>query len=437
MKTNLQPLKISPNGRFLTCQDGSPFFWLGDTAWELFHRLSLKETRFYFQNRIDKGFTIIQAVILAELDGLTTPNAAGHLPLKDLDPCQPNEAYFKHVDEVVAMAAEMGLYLALLPTWGDKYNKKWGTGPEVFTPENARTYGEFLAKRFAKYPHLVWVMGGDRAPEDKEDQQIIEQMALGISTFDKTSLITYHPGGGTIASDLFPNASWLQIDMFQSRHQKQFREYRFVNKARSRKPIRPVINGEPGYENIPNLLNKWHFQRLNATDVRLSAYWSMLSGAAGYTYGCNEVWQMHTEKSNPLFGAQMSWDKALDLPGATQVGFLPKLFVKLPWQEMVVSTKVFAGLKWPLHPQKLALTTVDQGCILIYQPRGSKIKTRINRSILNKAEAYWINPQDGKVEALKGRLSNTFQTPNRLQDWLLLIVSGSYQGQWKFQKPDS
>ena len=75
----------------------------------------------------------------------------------------------------------------------------------------------------------------------------------------------------------------------------------------------------------------------------------------------------------------MSWDKALDLPGATQVGFLPKLFVKLPWQEMLVSTKVFAGLKWPLHPQKLALTTVDQGCILIYQPRGSKIKTRINK----------------------------------------------------------
>ena len=146
---------------------------------------------------------------------------------------------------------------------------------------------------------------------------------------------------------------------------------------------------------------------------------------------------MHTEKSNPLFGAQMSWDKALDLPGATQVGFLPKLFVKLPWQEMLVSTKVFAGLKWPLHPQKLALTTVDQGCILIYQPRGSKIKTRINKTILNKAEAYWINPQDGKVEALKRRLSNTFQTPNRFQDWLLLIVSGSYQEQWKLQKPDS
>lgn len=95
-----------------------------------------------------------------------------------------------------------------------------GTGPEIFTPKNAETFGELLAKRFAKYPHLVWVLGGDRAPEDQEDEEIIEQMALGIRAIDKTSLITYHPGGGTIASDLFPNASWLQIDMFQSRHQK-------------------------------------------------------------------------------------------------------------------------------------------------------------------------------------------------------------------------
>ena len=107
--------------------------------------------------------------------------------------------------------------------------------------------------------------------------------------------------------------------MFQSKHQKNFREYTFVNKARNRQPVRPVINGEPGYENIPNLLNKWNFQRLDAADVRLSAYWSMLSGAAGYTYGCNEVWQMNTAESTPLFGAHLSWQEALDLPGARKL----------------------------------------------------------------------------------------------------------------------
>src|SRR5829696_3180637 len=32
-------LKVSENRRFLVKEDGSPFFYLGDTAWELFHRL--------------------------------------------------------------------------------------------------------------------------------------------------------------------------------------------------------------------------------------------------------------------------------------------------------------------------------------------------------------------------------------------------------------
>ena len=36
-------LKVSENRRFLVGVDGSPFFYLGDTAWELFHRLNREE----------------------------------------------------------------------------------------------------------------------------------------------------------------------------------------------------------------------------------------------------------------------------------------------------------------------------------------------------------------------------------------------------------
>ncbi len=45
-------------------------------------------------------------------------------------------------DYVLKRAAEFGLYIGLLPTWGDKYNKKWGRGPEIFTGENAAGGGE-------------------------------------------------------------------------------------------------------------------------------------------------------------------------------------------------------------------------------------------------------------------------------------------------------
>src|ERR687894_371368 len=62
-------LKVSENGRFLVHEDGSPFFYLGDTAWELFHRLDREEADRYLADRAGKRFTVIQAVALAELEG--------------------------------------------------------------------------------------------------------------------------------------------------------------------------------------------------------------------------------------------------------------------------------------------------------------------------------------------------------------------------------
>jgi len=72
----------------------------------LFHRLDKDETEKYHENRRAKGFTVIQAVILAELDGLNFPNTEGNRPLIDNDPPKSNEAYFSHVDWVIKKARE-------------------------------------------------------------------------------------------------------------------------------------------------------------------------------------------------------------------------------------------------------------------------------------------------------------------------------------------
>ena len=151
VERRLPRLKVSDNGRFLVTEDGRPFFWLGDTAWELFHRLTREEAARYLDNRAALGFTVVQAVVLAELDGLRTPNAYGHLPLVNDDPTRPavrpgpRNDYWDHVDEIVRMANERAIYIGMLPTWGDKWNKKWGIGPEIFTPQNAEQYGEWRA----------------------------------------------------------------------------------------------------------------------------------------------------------------------------------------------------------------------------------------------------------------------------------------------------
>src|SRR6187399_2857130 len=97
-------LMVSKDKHYLVKKDGKPFFWLGDTAWELFHRLNREEAERYLRNRAERRFTVIQAVALAELDGLDDPNPYGERPLVDHDPTKPNEKYFQHVDWIVAKA---------------------------------------------------------------------------------------------------------------------------------------------------------------------------------------------------------------------------------------------------------------------------------------------------------------------------------------------
>ncbi|MEI8633715.1 DUF4038 domain-containing protein [Vibrio sp. PP-XX7] len=180
-------LEVAANGRYLQYEDKTPFFYLGDTAWSLFHRLNREEADLYLNDRAKKGFTVIQAVALAELDGLTKPNPYGDLPLMNLDPSQPNEKYFQHVDYIVEQAESLGLHIGFLPTWG-KYWKS-GDATKIFTPENAKTYGRFLGQRYRDKP-IIWILGGDQNVVTQEERSIIDAMAAGLREGD---------GGGTLS----------------------------------------------------------------------------------------------------------------------------------------------------------------------------------------------------------------------------------------------
>lgn len=332
---DLPLLKISDNREYIVSQEGEPFIWLGGTAWELIHQLTKEEIDLYLTDRANKGFTLIQTVILAEHDGLNTPNAYGDKPLINNNPENLNERYFEVVDYVIKSSAQLGLYVGLLPAWGDKFNKKWGVGPEIFNPENAEKYGELLAKRYLSYNNIIWILGGDRGPENENHYSIIRAMAKGIRKIDTRHLISYHPVGGKKASDFFNNDIWLDIDMFQSGHSRIAKEYNYVRDTKKSATERPIINGEARYENIPDRFweNK-DYGWLDDADVRVSAYWTMLSGAAGYTYGCNDIWQMYDINRAPAINARTGWKTALELPGSSQMKYMKDIFMILPWQNM-------------------------------------------------------------------------------------------------------
>ena len=419
----MKRLRVSDNKRFLVYSDGTPFFYLGDTAWELFHRLNREEADLYLRDRAAKRFTVIQAVVLAEYDGLHVPNPYGHLPLRDDDPTMPNEPYFEHVDYIVNKAQELGLFIGMLPTWGDKWNKKWGVGPEIFTPGNARTYGRFLGRRYAD-KQVIWILGGDRPVESDVHREIIRQMALGLKEGDGgTHLCSFHPVGWHTSAEWWHDDDWLEFNMLQSGHRRNRDNYNVIAADYARTPVKPCMDAEPAYEDIPSdfdLENGY----LDDYDVRKGLYWALFAGACGHTYGCNDIWQMWQEGRVPNVYARRPWHKAIYLPGSGQVQHARALiesrpyFMRIPDQTLIVSD---AG-EGTHHVQ--ATRGDDGSYAFIYLPSGRPVTVNLEKLSGDTLNVHWFDPRTGQAYPagqIAKRGHHEFTPPPARPDWVLVL----------------
>lgn len=431
-------LKVSDNRRFLVFEDGTPFFYLGDTGWELFHRLNKEETEKYLENRRSLGFTVIQAVILAEVDGLNTPNMEGNKPLTDNNPMKPNEDYFAHVDWVIKKAAEKGILIGLLPTWGDKWNRKWGAGPQIFNPENARAWGKFLGQRYIDQTNIIWIAGGDRPVENELQRQTVVAMAEGLREGDRGShLITFHPTGGSGSSQYFHNETWLDFNMRQNGHSLSFTErYSATYDDYRLEPPKPVIDGEPVYEDHPINFNPDANSHSTAADVRRPLYWDLFTGAFGHTYGHHSVWQMWTPSRSPINRPLMPWYEAIDQPGAAQMQYGRLLMesrpflTRIPDNSIIVTDNVASAVPGSGSYKYVATRDQEGTYAMVYVPVGRKFSVRMDAIKGKEVLAWWYNPRNGEAVMI-GRYPNTgtqsFNTPapGENLDWILVLDDAS------------
>ncbi|MEO7319928.1 MAG: glycoside hydrolase family 140 protein [Chthoniobacteraceae bacterium] len=432
-------LKISDNKRFLVTETGAPFFWLGDTAWELFHRLNREEAARFLEQRAKLGFNVVQAVAIAELDGHSVPNTYGFLPLTDLDPARPavqdgpDNDYWDHVDYIVEKANALGITIGFLPTWGRYWHDaKEGQKP-LFTRENAATYGEWLGRRY-KDKGLVWIVGGDRSIDNAEQRDIVEAMARGLRKGDGGAhLITLHPPGGAGSSKWFHDADWLDFNMRQNGHVAEFTgRYDQTRVDYDRVPVKPVIDSEPIYEDHPVSFKAKEFGHSIAADVRRAAYWDLFGGACGHTYGHHSVWQMWAPPRGPINNPLMPWSEAIHQPGAAQMQHARHLLesrpflTRLPDDSMLVETKIPTAMPGA-GTRRFAATRDEAGSYaMVYAPVGRAFKVRMEKIAGAKVKAWWFNPRDGAATPI-GEFENQGErefippNPGEALDWVLVL----------------
>lgn len=403
---------LRTSGRSFT-QDGNRFVWMGDTAWALFTRLTREEVVEYLDVRRAQGFNVVQAAAIFNQAGGPV-NRYGHRPTVSGNVSNTSTPYWDHVDFVVTEAARRGITMGILPVWAD------GQTGSVVTTGNARGYGTWLAGRYRDDTNVTWIMGGDASAAGNEG--IWRELAAGLAAGGSTAIETYHPRGDQTSTWWFNTDAWIDYHMIQGGHCLRYDTRRgLLGQAYGNQGGKPYLDGEPIYEAHPYCWEQPPAGRSVAVDVRRDAYWAMLAGAAGHTYGHHVVWPFSTG-THPFSGEAGTpghWRDALQNEGANDMRWARQLIESRPRLEPDAGTVATPQTGVQHQPGARA---VDGATLMAYTPTGRAISINLDRLAGTDAGMWWFNPRTGIATALPARPSTgtVTLTPPTGEDWVLV-----------------
>lgn len=386
----LAPVAISQNGQYLLKADGSPFHWIGDTAWDLHHRLTEEEITEYLENRKAKGFTVIMFRIpLGEKSGAEAGNRYGHFPFNNKQIDEPNAEFFQLVDYTLDEMERLELVAGFLPLWGWVVGNKFGY---TVTTDQVESYGAWLGERYEDRTNIIWVSGGDTGPSPKW-----AVLGEALKDEDPQKFVTFHPGRARISSyHLFGDADWLDFHMTQTGHTFDLAtNYENITEVYNQSS-KPILNAEPIYEEIKSG-SSGNFA--NPHQVRKAAYWSVLAGGFGHVYGHVNIFQFARSMEGQIdtWGANDYWGNSLDDAGVTQVSYLGSLLLDLGWHNFVPAQELVTSNN-PSNASHIRAAKSSSGkSAVIYFPENQQAV--INPTLLNNVgQALWFNPISGNVQ---------------------------------------
>ncbi len=448
---DLPTLKVDDGGRYLVQElesgETRPFFWLGDTAWNL-HKLQKADIDLYLEDRAAKGFNVIQGPVL-DWSGLTSRSAdlkatngydksayinkSSATPTLNADVAGPDfNDYFDQLDYIVAKSDSLDMYIAPLPFWAQGINQQDDNNTEK---AGLREIGRLLGDRYKDNKNVIWIGGGEAAGESPDASVRILNEGLAAGHGGK-NLQTVHATGNASSGSRFHNDAWLDFNMIQSGHEKDRDNYNLIAADYARGPVKPTLDGEIFYTDFKRV-GKAESTRSTPLDARKGAYWSVFAGGFGVTYGHDALWQFYDGPGNPkLDNTQPSirWQDALDDPAAPQMAHLKALIeshpilTRIPDQSIILAGQGGTTDASPDHLQATrdgTLGSDDATYLMVYTPISTSFT--VDTSVIDATllEASWFNPRTGESTLFDSPFDNTgtlaVTTPNTGPDWVLVV----------------
>lgn len=401
-------LIISSNNRYLQFENGRPFFWLGDTGWLVPQHLDRAEVEYYFNKCRRAGYNMVQIQVM---DAVPSYNIYGQQSLPygwDFTKADPVGvySYWDHLDYIVRKAEQNGIYIGMVAIWGSQVQAG------NINAEQAKAYGKFLAERYKNSPNIIWIMGGDI--QGDIHPEVWNALATSIKSIDNKHLMTYHPRGRYTSAKWWSKASWMDFHTFQSGHRKYGQRmgnkdypipdsteednWMYVDSTWAYKPIKPVLDDEPSYEDIPKGLHDANEARWQDYDVRRYAYWSVFAGSCGHTYGHNAIMQMLKPGYPTGYGSDgtvKAWYQALEDPGYNQMQYLIDLMLSFPYFDRIPDQSIIAGKNGVKYDRLIATRGKDY--LMVYNYNSDVMKIDLRKISGKKKLLWWFNPSDGAI----------------------------------------
>ncbi len=424
-------LRVADDRRHFEHDDGTPFFWTGDTWWMgLTTRLDWPQGfKELAADRLAKGFNVIQIIAgpYPDMEAWDPRgrNEAGFPFADDFESVNPS--YYDHADLKIAHLVGTGLVPCIVGMWG-YYLPRIGV-------ERVKRFWRYLVARYGAYP-AVWCMCGEgimpyylsETPEADAALQKsgwTEVMAYVRDIDPYRNLITIHPNQSGRAQVEDP--SLMDFEMLQSGHNDYVSVSRTIDNVTESvdaEPVMPVIDAEVNYEGI--LGRCW--QNIQ----RLCFYHSVLRGAAGHTYGANGIWQMNTCETpygpspHGRCWGNTPWREAAQLPGSRQVGLGGQFMQRFPWWELQYRRDWVSDEAPEDDPYGAVAVGIPGKLRIVYMPMCWDPCPIIGIEADITYEAYYFDPctgehvDIGRVEA-SDEGAWTAPIPPECHDWLLVM----------------
>lgn len=399
-------LKVSENHRYLIHENGTPFFWLGNTAWLISERLTRDEVEYYLVNEHRAGYNVEQIQVINSIPTFNIYGQQANDASFDMWKFSKKDqyGYWEHLDFIVDFAASQGIYIAMDCVWGSQITK--------MDIKKAEKYGQFLGERYKDKPNIIWMIGGDVLGD--KGTASWDALAKAIRKADPNHVMTFHPRGRTTSSRWFADRDWMDFHMFQSGHRRYGQRngdgdytikdnteednWRYVDLTWNGNPQKPVIDGEPSYEDIPQGLHDFSAPRWMDYDVRRYAYWAVFAGCFGHTYGHNSIMQFIKPGLLASFGAEKPWWDAMKDPGYNQMKYLKWLILAFPFEERIADQSVIAGQNGERYDRNIATRGNDY--LLVYNYSGKPMQLDLSKISGAKKNVWVMNPSDGTLKYL-------------------------------------